>query len=322
MNYYSAILQLMLTDGLGSKTLGHILKKLANEGRKPEDFVSTPVSELVDHYGIKAQIAQSIRNTRDQAEKLSEELERHSISMLIRETPEYPARLVQKLGEDAPPVLFVRGNCTILSQKAVGVGGARNASEIGLRVTYEYAKILATEGVNIVSGYANGVDIIAHSAAMETKGGLTTLVLAEGILRFKPKKEVADLFTYENHVIVSEFLPQTGWMVRTAMQRNSTICGLSNAMIIIESGNSGGTFAAGETALKLRHPLFVVKYDKPAPSAEGNSYFLKKGLSQAVRALDGDFKGKPNLDQVFSVLKEENNHFPQETRPPEGSLWN
>jgi len=61
------------------------------------------------------------------------------------------------------------------------------------------------------------------------------------------------------------------------MQRNRTICGLVQALVVVEAGTSGGTWEAGLEALKLGIPLFVLDFPEPAPSAQGNPLLLKKG---------------------------------------------
>src|SRR5262249_21335933 len=149
----------------------------------------------------------------------------------------------------APPVLFARGNRAILDQPAVAFGGSRKASEQGLCWTTAFVTRLAAEDVNIVSGYANGIDLAAHRAALGA-GGATTLVLAEGILRFTPKPEIAEFLDDDRVLIVSEFGPRVLWSVGNAMQRNGTVLGLADAVVLVESGREGGTFAAGEQALK------------------------------------------------------------------------
>ena len=98
-------------------------------------------------------------------------------------------------------------------------------------------------------------------------------------------------------------MPESNWHVSNAMKRNSVIIGLSNAMILVESGKSGGTFAAGNEALSLKHPLFVIDFAQPEVSAEANPYFISKG-GIPIR---GKENGTPNLKSVFSVI-EENPH--------------
>ena len=81
------------------------------------------------------------------------------------------------------------------------------------------------------------------------------------------------------------------------MKRNSTIIGLSKAMILIEAGRTGGTFAAGEESLRTNTPLFVIDYAKPEVSAEANPYFISRG-GHPIRGK----KGIPCLSGVFSAV--------------------
>ena len=78
-------------------------------------------------------------------------------------------------------------------------------------------------------------------------------------------------------------------------------------MILVESGKSGGTFAAGEETLKRSLPLFVIDFEKPEVSAEANPYFIEKG-GYPIRGK----RGIPNLEKVL----EEVNH-PQ----PDSFAW-
>jgi DNA protecting protein DprA len=207
--------------------------------------------------------------------------------------------------------LFVRGNLDLFQLPGVGFCGSRNASDKGLQISHDCARLLAEEHINVVSGYAHGIDIEAHRAALEA-GGTTTLVLAEGILHFRLKeqlREVAGKGALSRMLVVSEFSPGLPWKAHNAMARNRTICGLSHAMIVIESGLEGGTFEAGKTALELGEPLFCVEYSEPLLSAPGNPYFLRHGAFSLRRSRDG----QPNLAKVISVVR--NGGIPNERQP-------
>ena len=81
------------------------------------------------------------------------------------------------------------------------------------------------------------------------------------------------------------------------MQRNHTICGLSRAMVLVESSEKGGTFAAGKAALALGCPLFVVEHPDPALSASGNLYFLSRGAVPLRRKKSGE----PDIQDVLQA---------------------
>jgi len=128
--------------------------------------------------------------------------------------------------------------------------------------------------------------------------GRTIFVVAEGLLKTKIKKDIHSYVTDDNHIFISQFTPEMSWNAGNAMRRNKTIIGLSEAMILIESGKSGGTFAAGNQTLLLRRPLFVIDFEKPEVSAEANPYFISHG-GLPIRGK----QGIPNLNDVFKTVQ-------------------
>ncbi len=296
-NEDTALLQLMLARGVGARTLSRVLSKLAIRNLSVSEFVRSDVETLVREYGLKPESVRSLSEKEDDAVDTAEILADHGVRLLVVGREGYPARLTAFLQNNAPPVLFAQGNSEALGKPSVGFSGSRNASDKGLHITQDCARLLAGHGVNVVSGAARGVDLTAHSAAFETDG-VTTLVLAEGILGFRPRKELRTLMHDGNYLILSEFLPKSRWQARQAMQRNRTICGLSDVMVIIESGLNGGTFDTGKVALELRKPLFVVEYTHPAPTAAGNAYFLERGAQPLRRTKNGS----PNVAKVLTAL--------------------
>jgi adenine-specific DNA methylase len=199
---------------------------------------------------------------------------------------------------------------------AVSFAGSRKSSPKGLTIATEAARELAEQGANIVSGYANGVDLATHRAALEA-GGATTLVLAEGLFRFRKKKELGEALERGRYLILSEFPPDLRWLGRHAMQRNRTICGLSRALVVVESGMDGGTFAAAETAQELGLPLFVVDFANPPASAEGNAYFLQRG---AV-ALRSNGNGRASLGALLQTVGLGKSASEQPQDPAAGSRY-
>lgn len=299
------ILTLVITKGLGPKGIGRIMSRVLIQNSQV-DLSSMSTDEMIEHMGVKPDIAAQISVSINKANELLKEFEIEGIKILVKGRDGYPERLLKTLKEEAPMLLFARGNIKLLAQKAVGFCGSRKASQKGLAVAGECATELARRQINVISGYAHGVDLAAHRAALEA-GGVTTFVLAEGIMHFRLKSDVKNLITEDNHVVVSEYMPRLPWLARNAMQRNKTICGLSNAVVVIESGLKGGTFEAGKTALSLRRPLFVAEYAQPAESAEGNAYFLRQG-ARFLRKKNG----AAYLEELFQAVERDEADVPQQ----------
>src|SRR4026209_2611195 len=94
---------------------------------------------------------------------------------LSRSSLVYPKRLLTLFGGLAAPNLYFKGNLSLLEGPTVGFCGSRKASEAGIKIAQDCAQQLSAEGICVVSGYATGVDIAAHRAALA--GGATTIVV-------------------------------------------------------------------------------------------------------------------------------------------------
>jgi len=284
-----------------------ILTRLMQAGTSLDEFLGLSAGEQVARFGLARHQAQSLQSARAKIEKTRMELQRHGIRLLVCTASEYPNRLRRHLGSQAPPLLYAWGNVDLLQKNAVGFCGARNASEQGIAVAQDCAAQIASWDWIVVSGGARGVDTTVHRTALESGGG-TIIVLPEGILRYRLRSNLKPLITSENTLLISEFPPYMSWSVANAMQRNRTVCGLSDALVVIEAGTSGGTFEAGKLALRLRMPLFVADYAEPATSAAGNAYFLAHGAYALRRSVT---TGQANLEPLRRAVI-----APSKTIPP------
>lgn len=291
------VLGLMLTPGIGNRTL---YRALAAAGGRDEGLriLDDPDDATISGaLGLADDLVRGFRSSVAEGDKVLEQLEERRVVVLAHGTHSYPDQLRWRLGTRCPPVLFAVGNLDVLERPGIGFCGSRQASDLGLAIASRYAAALGRRGCNIIAGYASGVDSASHAAALDA-GGATTIVLAEGILRFRMKQELGGSSNPMNTLVLSEFPPGIPWIARNAMQRNQTICGLSSAMVVIESGLNGGTFEAGKFAQAAGCPLFVVNHGDPSESALGNSYFLNRGATPLSTDADGD----PATDEIIEIV--------------------
>jgi DNA protecting protein DprA len=297
------------SPGIGAATLRTILRRMEQEKCDADGFLALDDRTLQARFGLKREAVAFVRSPDSKTLETWQALQQKGVTVLVRGQAGYPGRLNDVLGETAPPILYVLGRTELFQTPSVGFCGSRKASEKGLKVAEDSSRLLAGEQVNVISGYAHGVDLAAHKGALEA-GGTTTIVLAEGILHFRIKEQLQDALgdnPLARALVVSEFPPRLPWKAHNAMTRNRTICGLSNAMVVIESGLDGGTFEAGKTSLDLKLPLFCVEYAETVPSAAGNPYFLQHGAISLKRARNG----QPNLSKLIAILRD-----PTVTLPP------
>jgi DNA processing protein len=264
-------MRLLHLPGIGPAKVNALLSWCESSGQSPSVFGLKP--EILQGKVSAEQLSDFQSND---VEELKEELENSGVHLLSTVDDEYPASLKIGLKKKAPPLLYCRGNRKLLSKMSVGFCGSRKASEKGIETARDCAEQLAQSGLNVVSGYAAGVDITTHRAALAA-GGTTVFVLPEGILHFRIKQEIKDLWDWERVAVISQFEPWLPWSVQNAMSRNAVICGLANAMVLIEAGTTGGSIAAGRTCLEMEKPLFAPVYESMPESAAGNRLLLKTG---------------------------------------------
>jgi len=291
-----SLLSLLATPGVGNVRASKILAWCSSKGKDVADFVADPVPVK----GVLSEdMATWLRSNKPAIHKTAQELSDAKITLVTKGSENYPARLMSLLGDKAPLILFAKGKLANLDSIGVGFCGSRKASDKGLATAADCADQLAQSGIDVVSGFAAGVDFQAHYASLKA-GGTTTVVLAEGILNFKIRRALEPVWDWKNALVLSEFHPNAGWSIGNAMQRNWSICALSRVMILIEAQSKGGSAEAGKACMKLGLPLFASEYEGAPNSASGNRDLLNLG---AERLLKSKTTGRANLNRVLHFAR-------------------
>lgn len=288
-----AIRKLLRTPGLGPAKVNALLDWGRKAGRTAAEMCRQP--DLLRARLTPEQIQSIELDESDVAEQLSA----NNIELVSVVDEAYPKLLRVALKGRTPPLLYCRGNIDLMNVPAVGFCGSRKASEKGIETARDCAEQLAEAKFAVVSGYAAGVDITTHVAALKT-GGTTIIVLPEGILRFRVKHEIKDVWDWNRVLVISHFDARLPWSVQNAMARNSVICGLSQAMILIEAGLTGGSIAAGRTCLEIERPLFAPVYEGMPESAAGNQLLLTQG---ALPLLKSKTSGRAAIAKVLRTVE-------------------
>ncbi len=220
----------------------------------------------IEELGSDAPAVKAALSNLAEAAVLLRRLEQQGIDVVPFTDRRYPKKLAAVAAE--APVLYVRGNLDVLDEPAVGIAGSRNASDDGLESAARFGSMAAEMDRVVVTGIAKGVDAAAHRGAL-MRHGRTVAVLAEGILRFR-RNGVAD-------AVVSQFYPSHPWQVSRAMARNQVVCGLSDALIVVEAGDKGGTLDAGNKCRKQGKLLLVFEAPGRERQAPGNRTLVQKG---------------------------------------------
>ena len=184
------------------------------------------------------------------------------VKIIIDGESNYPPELINYLNNKRPRALFCMGDISLLNRHSIFVCGARNASKKGREIAYKCGRLIAEAGYVVASGYARGVDVAAHHGALDA-GGSTIAILPYGLSRFSVRRALGDVFDPENFLVVSEMPPSCGFLVKAALRRNKILVALANAVIVIEPGESGGTWHSVRKARSLQKPLFFHEGARP-----------------------------------------------------------
>ncbi|MBQ7691818.1 MAG: DNA-processing protein DprA [Muribaculaceae bacterium] len=114
---------------------------------------------------------------------LVESLLSQGYNILPIDSPHYPRSLKDNMKQNAPSVLFGKGDISMLQEPSVAIVGSRNADATSLAFTRSVAAKQAAQAQVVVSGFAKGVDRTALDAAIAS-GGKSIIVLPQGITTF------------------------------------------------------------------------------------------------------------------------------------------
>lgn len=196
---------------------------------------------------------------------------------------DYPEFLSQL--PDAPPVLAVLGDVSLLSARCIGIVGARNATGAGLRFAEQLASELAAESLVVVSGLARGIDAAAHEGALRT--GKTVAVIAGGLdVPYPPENAGLQQRIAERGAVVAEAPFGTAPLARHFPKRNRIIAGLSLGLVVIEAAARSGTLLTARLANEAGREIFAVPGGPLDPRSKGGNGLIREGAHLTESAAD------------------------------------
>lgn len=259
-------------DVLSPSEYKRLARHLRDIQKQPADLVSTDAPEVIR---ACASVTEEGRLNRllGRGFLLSQAYERwqaRAIWVVSRADPEYPARLKERLRENAPAVLYGCGDRGLLDSGGLAVVGSRHVDGALIDYTLSIGQIVARAGRMLVSGGAKGIDQAAMRGALEA-GGKACGVLADSLERTAMNREHRNLLLDGQLILTSPYDPGAGFNVGNAMQRNKLIYALSDAALVVSSDlDKGGTWAGAVEQLdKLRLvPVYVRSAREDSPGLE------------------------------------------------------
>jgi DNA processing protein len=257
--------------GIGDK----LLKQLISYCGSAEQVFNTPKGKLLKIPGVGEVTAASIiaGKSVSLAEKEIAKAEKSNVELLFYTDKKYPARLKQI--DDAPSLLYFKGNANLNHQKTIAIVGTRQATSYGKDIVSKILQELTPYQPLIISGLAYGIDIQAHKQSL--KQNLPTLgVLGSGIDNVYPSahKETAKKME-EQGGLLTENSFGTKPDAHNFPARNRIIAGLCDALIVVEAAEKGGALITAEIANTYNKDVFAVPGSIGETFSEGCNKLIK-----------------------------------------------
>ena len=250
--YYT--LALLQVEGVGDV----IAKKLIQHCGSAQEVFASKKNQLQTIEGIGSVLIQKLQDKSvfTKAEAELQFITRENIFFTFFQEDNYPERL--KNCYDSPTILFQAGNINLENRRIISIVGTRQVTSYGLEFTKKLIEDIVPLNPIIVSGFAYGVDIYAHQIAMECE--LQTIgVLAHGLNQIYPKVHKKYMAKMEqNGGFLTEFWSNTNPDRENFIKRNRIVAGISEATIVIESAERGGSLATANIANDYNRDVFAV----------------------------------------------------------------
>lgn len=218
---------------------------------KEKNLVKIPLVGEVNAQKILRQ------NVLERAKREVDFIRKNKIKTFFYLDEDYPVRL--KNCNDAPIMLFYKGNANLNEDKVIAVVGTRNATNYGKEICDELISSFSQRNypLLVVSGLAYGVDIHAHKACL--KYSIPTVgVFAHGLDYVYPTLHApVAAKMIENGGLLSDFTSETQIDRQNFLSRNRIIAGLADAVVVIESAEKGGALVTADIANSYNRDVFA-----------------------------------------------------------------
>lgn len=225
------------------------------------EFFGIDKSELLSEYEKAKQAFSTLRETDE---------------IIKRGSQDYPALLENT--EQAPRFLYIRGKKALLHEKrTVALVGSRQASEKAKENTVRLAHALGRNGITVVSGLAKGIDVTAHSAALQY-GFNTIAVIGTNLNQYYPSENKNVQLDIERRgLVISQFSPAAKTQRWFFPLRNGVMSGLSLATVIMEAGETSGALKQADFALKQGRQIMIPENALKMEKITWPARYVKRG---------------------------------------------
>lgn len=290
-----------------------ILLNLTGRYRAIKELFSRGLSteEIIDFLGLEREKILALKRKAEEEYKKSLDL---GIELIPLYSDEYPALL--KEIPDPPALLYVLGEKVWLKSNFISVVGTRRPTRYGINATRMIVSRLVENGIGVVSGFAYGIDTVAHTEALRGEG-YTIGVLGTGVDIVYPKMNKGlrkDIIDSRRGCLISEFpigdQPESWHFPR----RNRIISGLTPITLVVEASLKSGAMITAGYALEQGREVFAVPGNIDSENSQGTNQLIKEG---AKLITSGD-----DILEEFNVIPKVTTIKLPDLTEEEAVIWN
>lgn len=142
--------------------------------------------------GLREEMAQRILQLLEDEELLELYLQEGRAAGCVpvsRVSKVYPPQIANRLGQETPGCLWMKGDKSLLLKPAVSLVGSRDLLEANREFAREVGRQAALQGYVLVSGNARGADRTAQDSCLEA-GGQVISIVADSLVYQQPSSQI------------------------------------------------------------------------------------------------------------------------------------
>src|SRR3712207_7064257 len=186
-----------------------------------------------------------------------------------------------------PKTLYCMGDLRLLkAERKVAVVGTRTATDYGKICCRKLVETLCSADVVTVSGLALGIDTICQETTLNLHGK-TIAVVGSGLDEIYPKqntnlwKRIA-----REGLLLSEYPLGMKAFPKNFPERNRIIAGLSQAVVIVESKEKGGSLITAGLALEENRDVYAIPGDIDSPCSKGCNQLIRDSQAKLLAKME------------------------------------
>lgn len=235
------VLVLMQLKGISRKTIVRSFNLEANKEYTLQSIKEELMKAAINDSRIKNYSEDDIEEALFKANNIIEMSLERDIHIITYLDDTYPERL--RNITDPPVVLYYMGNIECVNNPhAIAIIGTREPTEYGIKIARNLGESFGKRDYTVVSGLAIGCDQYGHEGCLD-KNGKTVAVMPCGLDTIYPAKHksLAKRILAEDGCLISEYPIGTKVFKNQLVERDRLQSGLSDGVIVIETGEKGGT---------------------------------------------------------------------------------